>query len=184
MGPLVTGQHLAKVHSYVDLGVEEGAKLVVDGRGLKLQGYENGFFFGGCLFDESSPRCGSTRRRSLGRCSRSCAAPISTARPSSSTTTNTAMASRSSPATATPRANLPTASRSACRRQRADPGADGVPQLRRLEALPVRRHGGTRHGRRALLYPPQDRHRALARRHPRRRRIRDADDGVGAETPN
>jgi malonate-semialdehyde dehydrogenase (acetylating)/methylmalonate-semialdehyde dehydrogenase len=55
MGPLVTGQHLAKVRSYVDLGVEEGAKLVVDGRGLKLQGYENGFFLGGCLFDEVEP---------------------------------------------------------------------------------------------------------------------------------
>ena len=52
MGPLVTGQHLAKVRSYVDLGVEEGAKLVVDGRGLRLQGYENGFFLGGCLFDD------------------------------------------------------------------------------------------------------------------------------------
>src|SRR5438552_17984163 len=55
MGPLVTGQHLAKVRSYVDLGVGEGAKLVVDGRGLKLQGYENGFFLGGCLFDEVKP---------------------------------------------------------------------------------------------------------------------------------
>src|SRR6266513_2329048 len=55
LGPLVTGQHLAKVRSYVDLGVEEGAKLVVDGRGLKLQGYENGFFLGGCLFDEVKP---------------------------------------------------------------------------------------------------------------------------------
>jgi len=55
MGPLVTGQHLDKVRSYVDLGVEEGAKLVVDGRGLKLQGYENGFFLGGCLFDEVKP---------------------------------------------------------------------------------------------------------------------------------
>jgi malonate-semialdehyde dehydrogenase (acetylating)/methylmalonate-semialdehyde dehydrogenase len=55
MGPLVTGQHLAKVRSYVDLGVEEGAKLVVDGRGLKLQGYEDGFFLGGCLFDEVKP---------------------------------------------------------------------------------------------------------------------------------
>src|SRR6202030_2927870 len=55
MGPLVTGQNLAKVRSYVDLGVEEGAKLVVDGRGLKLQGYENGFFLGGCLFDEVKP---------------------------------------------------------------------------------------------------------------------------------
>ena len=51
MGPLVTKEHLAKVKSYVDLGVEEGAKLVVDGRNLKLQGYENGFFIGGCLFD-------------------------------------------------------------------------------------------------------------------------------------
>src|SRR5204863_8281959 len=55
MGPLVTRQHLDKVSSYVDLGIEEGAKLVVDGRGLKLQGYENGFFFGGCVFDEVTP---------------------------------------------------------------------------------------------------------------------------------
>jgi len=55
MGPLVTGQHLQKVSSYVDLGVKEGAKLVVDGRGLKLQGYENGFFLGGCLFDDVTP---------------------------------------------------------------------------------------------------------------------------------
>ena len=51
MGPLVTREHLAKVSGYVDLGVKEGASLVVDGRGLKLQGYENGFFLGGCLFD-------------------------------------------------------------------------------------------------------------------------------------
>jgi malonate-semialdehyde dehydrogenase (acetylating) / methylmalonate-semialdehyde dehydrogenase len=55
MGPLVTRQHLDKVRSYVDLGIEEGAKLAVDGRGLKLQGYENGFFLGGCLFDEVKP---------------------------------------------------------------------------------------------------------------------------------
>src|ERR1700731_4328082 len=55
MGPLVTGQHLQKVSSYVDLGVKEGAKLVVDGRGLKLQGYESGFFLGGCLFDDVTP---------------------------------------------------------------------------------------------------------------------------------
>ncbi len=55
MGPLVTGTHLAKVRSYVDLGVAEGAKLVVDGRGLNLQGYESGFFLGGCLFDDVTP---------------------------------------------------------------------------------------------------------------------------------
>src|SRR3954470_2699235 len=52
MGPLVTKQHLDKVRSYVDLGVAEGAKLTVDGRGLKLQGYENGFFMGGSVFDD------------------------------------------------------------------------------------------------------------------------------------
>ncbi len=55
MGPLVTREHLEKVRSYVDLGVEEGAKLVVDGRSFKMQGYEHGFFIGGCLFDEVKP---------------------------------------------------------------------------------------------------------------------------------
>src|SRR5208282_97941 len=64
------------------------------------------------------------------------------------------------------------------RHQRTDPGADGVPQLWRLEALAIRRHGGTRSGGRALLYAPQDDDRALARRHPRRCRIRHADDAV------
>ena len=51
MGPLVTKQHLDKVRGYIDHGVKEGATLVVDGRGLKLQGYENGYFMGGSLFD-------------------------------------------------------------------------------------------------------------------------------------
>ena len=51
MGPLVTREHLEKVRGYVDLGVKEGAKLVVDGRNIKLQGYEKGFYIGGCLFD-------------------------------------------------------------------------------------------------------------------------------------
>jgi malonate-semialdehyde dehydrogenase (acetylating)/methylmalonate-semialdehyde dehydrogenase len=51
MGPLVTREHRDKVKGYVDLGVEEGAQLVVDGRDLTIAGYENGFFLGGCLFD-------------------------------------------------------------------------------------------------------------------------------------
>lgn len=54
-GPLVTKAHLDKVRSYVDLGVQEGAKLAVDGRDFKMQGYENGFYMGGCLFDEVRP---------------------------------------------------------------------------------------------------------------------------------
>ena len=55
MGPLVTKEHLNKVKNYVDIGVK-GAKLVADGRNLKLQGYENGFFMGGCLFDNVSSK--------------------------------------------------------------------------------------------------------------------------------
>jgi malonate-semialdehyde dehydrogenase (acetylating)/methylmalonate-semialdehyde dehydrogenase len=51
-GPMVTKAHLDKVKSYVDIGQKEGAKLVVDGRGFKMQGYENGFYMGGCLFDD------------------------------------------------------------------------------------------------------------------------------------
>ena len=54
-GPMVTRAQLDKVKGYVDLGIKEGAKLRVDGRGFKMQGYENGFFMGGCLFDEVTP---------------------------------------------------------------------------------------------------------------------------------
>jgi malonate-semialdehyde dehydrogenase (acetylating)/methylmalonate-semialdehyde dehydrogenase len=55
MGPLVTRQHYDKVRGYIDHGVKEGAKLVVDGRDLKLQGYEKGYFMGGSLFDRVTP---------------------------------------------------------------------------------------------------------------------------------
>ncbi|WP_306120433.1 MULTISPECIES: CoA-acylating methylmalonate-semialdehyde dehydrogenase [unclassified Roseitalea] len=51
MGPLVTKQAQERVLGYIDKGVEEGAELVVDGRGFSLQGYENGYFVGGTLFD-------------------------------------------------------------------------------------------------------------------------------------
>jgi malonate-semialdehyde dehydrogenase (acetylating) / methylmalonate-semialdehyde dehydrogenase len=52
MGPLVTREHLARVRGYVEAGLQEGATLVVDGRGLKVEGSEGGFFLGGCLFDK------------------------------------------------------------------------------------------------------------------------------------
>ena len=52
MGPLVTGAHRDKVAAYIDAGVAEGAELVVDGRDLRLQGYEKGFFLGASLFDK------------------------------------------------------------------------------------------------------------------------------------
>ncbi|WP_022967809.1 CoA-acylating methylmalonate-semialdehyde dehydrogenase [Arenimonas oryziterrae] len=55
MGPLVTGAHRDKVRGYVDLGVSEGAELIVDGRALKVAGHEAGFYLGGCLFDRVTP---------------------------------------------------------------------------------------------------------------------------------
>jgi len=54
-GPLVTAEHRDRVLSWIDLGVREGAELVVDGRGFRLQGYENGFFLGASLFDRVTP---------------------------------------------------------------------------------------------------------------------------------
>ncbi len=50
-GPLVTAAHKAKVENYIQMGMDEGAELVVDGRGHSLQGHENGFFLGPTLFD-------------------------------------------------------------------------------------------------------------------------------------
>ncbi len=54
-GPLVTREALARVRDYIDIGVREGATLAVDGRGFSMQGYENGFFIGGSLFDHVKP---------------------------------------------------------------------------------------------------------------------------------
>jgi malonate-semialdehyde dehydrogenase (acetylating)/methylmalonate-semialdehyde dehydrogenase len=54
-GPLVTKAALERVKHYVDTGVQEGAKLLVDGRNFKMQGYEGGYFIGGCLFDHVTP---------------------------------------------------------------------------------------------------------------------------------
>jgi malonate-semialdehyde dehydrogenase (acetylating) / methylmalonate-semialdehyde dehydrogenase len=54
-GPLVTREALGRVRDYVEVGVKEGADLVVDGRGFQMQGYEDGFFMGGCLFDNVRP---------------------------------------------------------------------------------------------------------------------------------
>ena len=55
MGPLVTRAHFEKVKAYIDTGVAEGAKLLVDGRGIKVSGHEEGFFLGPCLFDHVKP---------------------------------------------------------------------------------------------------------------------------------
>ncbi len=55
MGPIVTAQARDRIAGYIDTGVQEGAKLVVDGRGFKVAGFEDGFWIGGTLFDHVTP---------------------------------------------------------------------------------------------------------------------------------
>ncbi len=55
MGPLITAAHRARVSGYIEDGIAAGARLVVDGRGHEVKGYENGFFLGGSLFDRVTP---------------------------------------------------------------------------------------------------------------------------------
>ena len=56
MGPVITQAAKERIESYISSGVEQGATLVVDGRGVKVAGHENGFFVGGTLFDNVTPK--------------------------------------------------------------------------------------------------------------------------------
>ncbi len=55
LGPVISRESQDRIKGYVDAGVQAGAELVVDGRDISLQGYENGYFVGGCLFDRVTP---------------------------------------------------------------------------------------------------------------------------------
>ncbi len=66
MGPLVTAEHRRRVVGYVEQGLEEGADLVADGRNLSVEGHEEGFFLGPCLFDRVSPRMSIYREEIFG----------------------------------------------------------------------------------------------------------------------
>ncbi|MCW4463656.1 CoA-acylating methylmalonate-semialdehyde dehydrogenase [Sphingomonas sp. BT-65] len=65
-GPVVTAAHRAKIESYIQMGVDEGAELVVDGRGFSLQGHEEGFFIGPTLFDRVTPQMRSYQEEIFG----------------------------------------------------------------------------------------------------------------------
>ena len=65
-GPVVTAAHRAKIESYIQMGADEGAELVVDGRGFSLQGHEDGFFIGPTLFDRVTPAMRSYRDEIFG----------------------------------------------------------------------------------------------------------------------
>jgi malonate-semialdehyde dehydrogenase (acetylating)/methylmalonate-semialdehyde dehydrogenase len=65
-GPVVSAAHRKRIDDYIQLGVDEGAELVVDGRDFKLQGYENGFFIGPTLFDRVTPQMQTYRDEIFG----------------------------------------------------------------------------------------------------------------------
>ena len=180
MGPLVTREHRDRVSGYVDLGVQEGAKLVVDGRGLRVARVSRtGFSSGRACSTASSRRCGSTRKRFSGRY---CASYAYRTWPRRTSLVNahefgngTAIFTASGEAARTftqgvqagmVGINVPI------------PVPDGFSLLRRLEALAVRGAARARPGRRALLHAAQDRDVALAYRAPGKCAIRHANDEV------
>jgi malonate-semialdehyde dehydrogenase (acetylating)/methylmalonate-semialdehyde dehydrogenase len=65
-GPVVTAAHRARIEGYIGLGQQEGAELVIDGRGLSLQGHEGGFFIGPSLFDRVTPAMRSYQEEIFG----------------------------------------------------------------------------------------------------------------------
>jgi malonate-semialdehyde dehydrogenase (acetylating)/methylmalonate-semialdehyde dehydrogenase len=65
-GPVVSAAHKAKIENYIQMGVDEGASLLLDGRGHTLQGHENGFFIGPTLFDHVKPEMQSYKEEIFG----------------------------------------------------------------------------------------------------------------------
>ena len=163
MGPLVTQQHCAKVRSYIDQGVAEGADLVVDGR--KREFVSGGFFLGGTLFDRVSPRMTIYREEIFGPV-------LAVVR----VDTRSGTSARQRPRVrqrrrdlhprwqCRPHLHLPGKGRDGGD-QHSAAGPDGLPLLRRLEALHVRRLLDLRSRWRAVLHPSQDRSDPLARGH-------------------
>lgn len=66
MGPVISREHLAKIEGYIGAGVEQGAELIIDGRGLSVAGFEGGYFIGGCLFDRVTPEMSIYREEIFG----------------------------------------------------------------------------------------------------------------------
>ena len=173
MGPLVTAQHRDKVTSYLDAGTEAGATLVIDGREGDVDSDGEGYFLKPTLFDNVTrdmsiyqdeifgPVLSVLRVKTYDE-----ALELINSNPYGNGTaifTNDGGAARRFQ-------NEVEVGHD--RRQRADPRADGLLLVRRLEEQPVRRHPRPRHGGRALLHPRQGRHLALARPEPRRHRAR------------
>ena len=178
-GPLVTKEALARVKNYVDVGVEEGAKLIVDGRGFRMQGYEDGYFIGGCLFDHVTPEMRIYKEEIFGPVLSVVRAPNYEAAirlPNEHEYGNgVAIFTRDGDAA---RDFVSRVQVGMVGGERADPGADRLPHLRRLEALWLRRPQPAWAGFDQVLYQDENRHLALAFRRERWRGILDPDDDV------
>ena len=184
MGPLVTADAKARVESYIASGVAEGARLAADGRGLAVPGHEKGFFTGGTLFDHVTPQMKIYKEEIFGpvlSCVR--VADFESAlklvnEPRVRQRRRLLHERRQRRA----RVRAPGRDRHG-RHQRADPGADGVARLRRLERELVRRHARLRRGRHPLLHAPEVGDAALAGKHAQGRRVHDADLEVTCGAP-
>ena len=177
----MTAAHLKRVKDYVALGIEEGAKLRVDGREFKMQGYENGFYMGGCLFDEVKPDMRIYKEEIFGPV-------LSVVR---AKTYEESLQARQRPRVRQRRCHLHPRRRCGARlrrqgqrrhgrRQRADPGAACLLHLRRLEAIGLRRPQPARAGCDAILHQDQNRNVALALGREGRRGVRDPDHEIAA----
>ena len=176
-GPLVTKAALDRVKNYVEIGIKEGAKLAVDGRGFKMQGYENGFYHGRLPVRQRHQGHADLQGRDLRP------GAVGGARPRLRRGAGAAVG----PRLRQRRCDLhPRRRRRArfrrqgqCRHgrhQRADPGADRLLHLRRLEEVRLRRSQPARPGFDPLLHQDQDGDLALAVRRQGRRGVLHSDD--------
>ena len=176
-GPLVTKAALDKVRGYVDLGVQEGATLAVDGRSFKMQGYENGFYMGGCLFDQRDQGHAHLQGRDI--------RPGPVGRQGARLFGSAGLMQR--PRIRQRRRDLHPRRRRGARlrqqgqgwhdrRQRADSRAGRLLHLRRLEALWLRRLEPARAGFDPLLHPHQDGDGPMALGHQGRGAVQHPDD--------
>ena len=188
-GPLVTAAHKKRVEDYIQLGADEGAELVVDGRGFSLQGYEKGFFVGPTLFDHVKPQMKTYKEEIFGPVLQIVRAEVLRGGGRPAVRACLRQRRRHLHAQRPRRARL--RRQGQCRHgrdQRADPRAGRLSHLRRLEAQRFRRRQPARHGGRAVLHQGQDGDSALARKRgtqgdDRRQRLRHPDDEIAGKGP-
>jgi malonate-semialdehyde dehydrogenase (acetylating)/methylmalonate-semialdehyde dehydrogenase len=182
MGPIISSAAHGRIAGYIGIGEGEGAKLVVDGRKFEAAkagaGCDNGFWIGGSLFDNVTPEMKIYKEEIFGPVLGCVRVPDLAAAVELINRHEYGNGVSCFTRTATWHADFSPGAGGHGRHQRADPGADGLARLRRLEEEPVRRHARLRRGRRALLHQAEVDHATLAGKHRQGRGIRDADSPV------